>query len=235
MSPAQLDPDGFIAEFGQRPMIHLAEIGVLDGNVAMTHCVRIDDAELEAMATAGVNVVHCPTTALKVSYGVTQVGKFPEMVQRGINVSIGIDGNNASNDTDMMRATYLVAGLFKDARTDPQMFPAEMAYEMATIGGARTMLMADRIGSLEPGRHADLVLHDTDRPEWRPLLNVINQLVWSADGRGVHTVLVDGAVVVEDGHCTTVDEQRLWADAQRMGEAITARSGLPDRAKFPML
>jgi cytosine/adenosine deaminase-related metal-dependent hydrolase len=233
MSPAQLDPDGFIAEFGQRPMAHLGELGVLGGNVAMTHVVRIDDTELAIIAETGANVVHCPTTALKVSYGVTQVGKFPEMVQRGINVSIGTDGNNASNYSDLMRATYLVAGLFKDARTDPQMFPAEHAYEMATIGGARTMLLDGEIASLEPGKRADVVLHDTDRPEWRPVLNVINQLVWSADGRGVHTVLVDGAVVVEDGHCTTIDEQRLWADAQQMGEAITARSGLPDQAKFP--
>lgn len=235
MSPAQLDPDGFVAEFGQRPMVHLAEIGVLDGNVAMTHVVRIDDAELAAIAGSGVNVVHCPTTALKVSYGVTQVGKFPEMVERGVNVSIGTDGNNASNYSDLMRATYLVAGLFKDARMDPQMFPAEKAYEMATLGGARTMMMENEIGALVPGYKADIVLHDTDRPEWRPLLNVMNQLVWSADGRGVHTVLVDGQVVVEDGHCTTIDEDRLWADAQRMGESITARSGLPDKAKYPML
>ena len=233
MSPAQLDPDGFIAEFGQRPMVHLAEIGVLDRNVAMTHVVRIDDAELALIAQSGASVVHCPTTALKVSYGVTQVGKFPEMVQQGINVSIGTDGNNASNYSDLMRATYLVAGLFKDARVDPQMFPAEKVYEMATIGGAKTMLMDDEIGALVPGRRADVVLHDTDRPEWRPLLNVINQLVWSADGRGVHTVLVDGRIVVEDGHCTTIDESRLWADAQRMGESITGRSGLPDKAKFP--
>lgn len=235
MSPAQMDPDGFIAEFGQRPMVHLAEIGVLDGNVAMTHVVRIDEQELDIIAETGANVAHCPTTALKVSYGITQVGKFPEMVQRGINVSIGTDGNNASNYSDLMRATYLVAGLFKDARTDPQMFPAEKAYEMATLGGAKTMLLDDEIGSLEVGKRADVVMHDTDRPEWRPLLNVMNQLVWSADGRGVHTVLVDGKIVVEDGHCTTVDEERMWAEAQRMGEAITARSGLPDKAKFPVL
>lgn len=233
MSPAQLDPDGFIAEFGQRPMVHLAEIGVLDRNVAMTHVVRIDDHEFDIIRQSGASVAHCPTTALKVSYGITQVGKFPEMVAQGINVSIGTDGNNASNYSDLMRATYLVAGLFKDARTDPQMFPAEKAYEMATLGGARTMLLDDEIGSLEVGKRADVVMHDTDRPEWRPLLNVMNQLVWSADGRGVHTVVVDGRVVVEDGHSTLVDEERLFAQAQEMGESITARSGLPDKAKYP--
>jgi 5-methylthioadenosine/S-adenosylhomocysteine deaminase len=233
MSPAKTDVDGFIAEFGQRPMVHLDEIGVLDRNVAITHCVHVDDTEIGLLADRGVSVAHCPTTALKVSYGVTQIGKFPEMVQRGVNVSIGTDGNNASNYSDLMRATYLVAGLFKDARMDPQMFPAETAYEMATLGGARTMLLDDQIGSLEVGKRADIVLHDADRPEWRPLLNVANQLVWSADGRGVHTVLVDGRVVVEDGHCTTIDEAKLWADAQQRGEAVTARSGLPDKAKWP--
>lgn len=235
MSPAMLDPEGFIAEFGQRPMIHLAELGILGPDVAMTHCVQVDDQELAVMAELGVNVAHCPTTALKVSYGVTQVGKFPEMVQMGVNVSIGTDGNNASNYSDLMRATYLVAGLFKDARQDPQMFPAEMAYEMATLGGAKTMQMEDTIGSLEVGKRADVVMHDTDRPEWRPLLNVANQLVWSADGRGVHTVFVDGAMVVENGQMTTIDEGTFYDRCQRAGEAITARSGLPDKAKWPVL
>jgi hypothetical protein len=62
----------------------------------------------------------------------------------------------------------------------------------------------------------------------------MNQLVWSADGRGVHTVIIDGQIVVENGHCTTIDEEHLWATAQQMGESITARSGLPDKAKYPV-
>ena len=235
MSPAMLDPNGFIATFGHRPMEHLHEIGVLDAQPVMTHCVRVDDHEVDLIAQHRAHVAHCPTTALKVGYGVTQVGKMPEMVQRGVNVAIGTDGSNASNYSDLMRATYLVAGLFKDARTDPQMFPAEMAYEMATLGGAKALRLDDQIGSLEPGKRADLVLHDTDRPEWRPLLNVVNQLVWSADGRGVHTVMVDGRPTVEDYRCVTIDERQLLATAQEMGELITARSGLPYKAKWPIL
>ncbi|MDE0614593.1 MAG: amidohydrolase family protein [bacterium] len=234
MSPATLDPDTFIAAFGQRPMVHLHELGVLGDNTAITHCVHVDDQEIQLLAGAGSTVVHCPTTALKVSYGVTQIGKMPEMVTAGVNVSLGTDGNNASNYSDLMRATYLVAGLFKDARMDPQMFPAEKAYEMATLGGARTMLMEDQIGSLEPGKLADVVLHDTDRPEWRPLLNVMNQLVWSADGRGVHTVFVDGQMVVEAGRMTTIDEDTFYTRCQEAGEAVVGRSGLPDKAKFPV-
>ena len=235
MSPAKLDPEGFLAEFGHRPMVHLAELGVLGSDVAITHAVQVDNNELAIMAEAGVTVAHCPTTALKVSYGVTQVGKMPEMVTSGVNVAIGTDGNNASNYSDLMRATYLVAGLFKDARTDPQMFPAEKAFEMSTLGGAKAICAEDEIGSLEAGKKADLVLHDTDRPEWRPLLNVMNQLVWSADGRGVHTVFVDGKKVVEAGRMTTIDEDRFWAQCQEAGEAITSRSGLPDKSKYPVL
>jgi 5-methylthioadenosine/S-adenosylhomocysteine deaminase len=166
-------------------------------------------------------------TALKVAYGITQVGRFPEMVKAGINVAIGTDGNNASNYSDMMRATYLVAGLFKDARRDPTLFPAEQAFEMATLGGAKALGLEQEIGSLEVGKKADLVLHDTDRPEWRPLLNVANQLVWSADGRGVHSVFVDGRRVVDDYRCTTIDEQRIYAQAQTAAREITKRSGLP--------
>ena len=106
---------------------------------------------------------------------------------------------------------------------------------MATLGGAELMQMSDEIGSLEVGKLADVVLHDTDRPEWRPLLNIANQLVWSADGRGVHTVIVDGNKVVENGQMTTIDEQALYAQSQLAGEAITTRSGLPDKAKWPVL
>ena len=235
MSPAKLDPDFFVSEFGHRPMVHLDELGVLDDDVVMTHCVQVDDKEISVMAKTGVHVSHCPTTALKVSYGVTQVGKIPEMKMAGINVAIGTDGNNASNYSDLMRATYLVAGLFKDSRQDPQMFPAEIAYEMATLGGAKAMQLEEEIGSLEKGKKADLVLHDTDRPEWRPLLNVMNQLVWSADGRGVHTVLVDGVKVVEEGRVTAFDEEKFYADCQSAGEAVVQRSGLPDKAKYPIL
>ncbi|MEU0688763.1 amidohydrolase family protein [Streptomyces uncialis] len=233
MSPAAMDPEGFLAAFGQRPMVHLDEIGVLGSNVTLTHAVHVDDEEVAVLARTGTSVSHCPTTALKVSYGVTQIGRFPEMVAAGVNVAIGTDGNNASNYHDLMRATYLVAGLFKDARRDATIFPAEDAFAMATRSGARALQADHEIGSVETGKKADLVLHDTDRPEWRPLHNVANQLVWSADGRGVHTVFVDGRRVVDDYRCTTIDEDDLLRRAQQAGEGIVARSGLPDRSKWP--
>ena len=232
MSPAPGDVAWHREKFGRLPIEHLADLGVLDRNVVVTHLVHCADSEIALLAAAGASVAHCPTTALKSAYGVTRVGKFPEMADAGINVAIGTDGNNGANYSDLMRATYLVAGLFKDARRDPAIFPAEQAFGMATLAGARALGLEHEIGSIEPGKKADLVLHDTDRPEWRPLLNVANQLVWSADGRGVHSVFVDGRRVVDDYRCTTVDEQALYRDAQAAGEAIAARAGLSSRTTW---
>jgi 5-methylthioadenosine/S-adenosylhomocysteine deaminase len=234
MSPARGDVDWHLATFGRRPVEHLADLGVLGSNVAITHLVHVDDSEIGLLSASGASVAHCPTTALKTAYGITQVGRFPEMAAQGINLCIGTDGNNGSNYSDLMRATYLVAGLFKDARRDPTIFPAEQAFEMVTLGGARAMGLGSEIGSLEVGKKADLVCHDTNRPEWRPLLNVANQLVWSADGRGVHSVWVDGKRVVDDYCCTTIDEQRLYAESQQAAEQIVTRSGLPTITRWPL-
>ncbi|MGH9089039.1 MAG: amidohydrolase family protein [Acidimicrobiales bacterium] len=232
MSPAPLDPEGFLADYGERPIVHLDRLSVLGDRATLAHAVHIDDEEIEILARRGTSVAHCPTTALKVAYGVTQIGKIPEMLARGVNVAIGTDGNNASNYSDMYRATYLVAGLFKDARRDPTQIPAELAFEMATLHGARALGLADEVGSLEVGKRADLVLHDRRRPEWTPLHNVANQLVYSADGRGVHTVYVDGRKVVDAYRLTTVDAPALYERAQIAGEGVVARCGLPDRRRW---
>ncbi len=235
MSPAAMDPQGFLERTGKRPIEHMAELGVLGDNVVLVHMVHVDDNELRLVKDFGVNVVHCPTTALKVAYGVTQIGKFPEMLDAGINFCLGCDGSNAANYMDLLRATYLAAGLFKDARRDPKMIPAETAFEMATLHGAKALLMQDEIGSLEAGKKADIVLFDRIRPEWSPLHNVANSLVYSATGASVDTVLVDGKVVVEHGRTTFVDEEEIYRKAQAAGEAIIARTGLPRKYKWPIV
>jgi 5-methylthioadenosine/S-adenosylhomocysteine deaminase len=208
---------------------------VLDKNVCLTHVVHVNEREVELLAQSGANVTHCPLSALKGAYGVTAVGRFPEMAKSGVNLMLGTDGNNNGNSTDLMRCMYLVAALFKDARRDPTIFPAHEALTMATLNGARALGLQNDIGSLEVGKKADFVLHDTNRSEWRPLHNVINQLVWSADGRGVHSVWVDGVRVIDNYRCTTIDEEKLYAEAQLAGEAIIARSGLPRIEAWPVV
>lgn len=235
MSPVQADPDWYLDRYGDRPIAHLAALGALGPNVILTHAVHLDVDEVDLLAQSHGNVAHCATSALKGAYGATAVGLFPEMQAQGVNITLGTDGNNNSNSHDLMRASYLLAGLFKDARRDPKLFPAEQAYSCATLNGAKALQMADRIGSLEAGKKADFVAHDTDRPEWRPLFNVVNQLVWSADGRGVHSVWVDGRRVVDSYRSTMIDEERLYAEVQEAGEAIVARAGLPIKSRWPVV
>ena len=231
MSPAPIDTEWFLANTGHRPVEHLDSLGVLGDRLCLTHLVHTGTAELELLARSGTHVIHCPQAALQGAYGASAIGRFPEMAASGINLMLGTDGGVP----DLMRAMVLVAGLFKDARRDPSIFPAHEALTMATLNGARGLLLQDQIGSLEVGKKADLVLHDLDRPEWRPLVNVVNQLVWSADGRGVHSVWVDGRRVVEDYRCTTLDEEALYAAAQAAAPLITGRAGLPQRSHWPLV
>ncbi|MGI4876500.1 MAG: amidohydrolase family protein, partial [Janthinobacterium lividum] len=231
MSPVANDADWYLANTGHRPIEHLASLGVLGPNVSLVHMVHVDAGEVAALAASGTNVIHCPGAALKGGYGAGSVGLFPEMAAAGVNLGLGTDG---SDHGDMMRAMTLMAGLFKDARRDTSIFPATEVLEMATLNGARALGLSGQVGSLAVGMKADLVLHDTDRPEWRPVLNVPRQLVWSADGRGVHSVWVDGVRVVDDYRCTTIDEDRLYAEAQVAAEAIVGRSGLPSVSAWPI-
>ena len=234
MSPVEADPDWYVANTGRRPIVHLAELGVLGPEVCLTHAVHLDDHEVALLAEAGANVTHCPMSALKGAYGAGVSGKFPEMAAQGVNLMLGTDGNNNGNIGDLMRAMFLAAGLFKDARRDTRIFPAHEVLTMATLNGARGMGLSDQIGSLEVGKRADFVLHDLDRPEWRPLTDVVAQMVWSADGRGVHTVFVDGVKVVDDYRCTRVDELALYAKAETSGAAVALRAGLSNAGPWPV-
>ncbi|PCI49682.1 MAG: amidohydrolase [Alphaproteobacteria bacterium] len=231
MSPYKDDPDWFLGEYGKRPIEHLAEIGVLGSNVCLTHVAHIDEHELEILAETGTNVIFCPLPALKGVFGVTSHGCYPEMAKAGINILLGTDGY----DSDIMHSAQLVAALFKDTHLDTRIFPAHEALSMLTVNAAKAMGMQDQIGSLEVGHKADFVCHDTDRPEWRPLLSIVNQLIWSADGRGVHSVWVDGVRVIDNYHSTMIDEQELYAKAQIAGEQVIRRSGIPFISPWPVI
>ena len=223
MSPYRTDPGWYLENLGRRPIEHLAEIGVLGDNLCLTHLVHIDDSEAALLAETRTNAIICPFAALKGAFGISALGRYPELAEVGMNIALGTDGYGS----DLMQKMALASGLFKDARQDTKTFPARQALEMATLNGARALQMPDEIGSLVAGRKADFVLHDTDRPEWRPVLNVLQQLVWCADGRSVHSVWVDGVRVVENYRHTLIDEDELYAAAQVASEAIIKRSGIP--------
>ena len=112
--------------------------------------------------------------------------------------------------------------------------PPERALEMATLRGAEALLLDAAIGSLEPGKRADLVLYDLDVPEWRPLLNPVNNLVYSATGASVRTVLIDGRVVLDEGRLTTLDERALYDRVEVLAREQIRRAGLRIQSKWPL-
>jgi len=167
---------------------------------------------------------------------VPEHGKMPELLARGVRVALGCDSPNNSNYLDLVRSMNMAAVQYKDARQDTRQIPAETALEMATLTGARALGLGEELGSIEPGKKADLVLFDTQRPEWQALFNPINNLVYSADGRSVHTVIVDGRVVVDAYRQSFVDEGRLFAKVQEIGEQLQARTGITfPRSRWPIV
>ena len=125
-------------------------------------------------------------------------------------MALGCDASNAGDVADILRAAAAAAGIARDTRIDPERFGAHTAFELATIAGAEAIGMADAIGSLEPGKQADLVVHRTDGWGWTPRGDVGLQLVWGTDGRSVRDVLIAGRPVVRDGRCVTVDADAMW-------------------------
>jgi cytosine/adenosine deaminase-related metal-dependent hydrolase len=232
MSSELDDIDSFLKRTGKRPIEYCEKLGILDKNLVMSHMIHLNDNEINLLKKYDVKVVHCLATALKLGYGITKHGKFPEMLQQGICVALGCDGHNDSNYFDLLRTVYLAAGIYKDCRMDVKMIPVETALEMATVNGARALLMENEIGSIEIGKKADIVIFDGKRPEWVPIFNVVNSLVYSADGKSVDTVLIDGKIVMEKGKIKTLDESEVYERAQQAGNEIIKRSGLPLKTRW---
>jgi cytosine/adenosine deaminase-related metal-dependent hydrolase len=209
---------------------------MLGPNVVLAHVLGVDDAEIDAMARTGTTAAMCPVTAAKGARGVGEHGRLPELLAKGVKVALGCDSPNNSNHLDIVRALNMAAIQYKDARQDMKQIPAETALELATLTGAQALGVGDDIGSIEPGKKADLVLFDTQRPEWQTLFNPVNNLVYNADGRSVHTVIIDGRVRVDAYRQTFVDEPRLFAQVQEIGEKLQRRTGTSfPRSRWPIL
>jgi cytosine/adenosine deaminase-related metal-dependent hydrolase len=215
--------------------LYLEEIGALGPNVLLAHAPGINDAEVACIARSGASVVICPSTTLKEASGIGE-RKLPELLEAGVNVALGSDSANSSNYLDPLRAMNLAAVGVKDARHDVRLVPAEQALEMATLFGARALGLGDQIGSIEVGKKADLVVFDTRRAEWSAIFDPVNNLVYSADGRSVRTVIADGKIVVDDFRPLFVDEAHIADRVQELGEALLARTQTQvNRGRWPLV
>ncbi|WP_420432560.1 amidohydrolase family protein [Candidatus Poriferisocius sp.] len=235
LSPTPDDANSYLERTGLRPLVHLDRLGVLGPNVLVGHAVHIDDAELETLVRTGTAVASCPWAYLRLGQGLTERFAHLDLWRRGGRMALGCDTENAGDAIDGLRAAALFAGLAKDTSADPTEFGAHHAFEMLTIAGAEAVGMADRIGSLEAGKTADIVVIDRSGIQWQPPSpDPILQLVWAGGGRSVADVLIDGRLVVADGRCTTVDVDLLQAEARLAARSLIERSGIQPRSLWPL-
>lgn len=213
----------------------LEALDLLGPATKLAHMIYVSDGDIARLARHRVKIAHCPSAALKHTKGLAAHGRFPEMLDAGVCVALGGDSANGSNHLDMLRLMYLAATVFKDARLDVGVMPAERVLEMATIRGAEALQLERQVGSIEPGKRADLVVFDADTPEWRPLLNPVNNLVYAASGAGVRTVLIDGRVVLDEGRLTMLDERALYERVERLSREHVRRANVPISSTWPVI
>ena len=195
-------------QWGQSPVQTLEKIGALEGPLLAAHCVHPNEADLDIMARRDFRVAHNPTSNLKLASGFAPV---PEMLKRGIKVSLGTDGTASNNNLDMWEEMHLAALIHKATTSDPTAISAQEALLMATREGARCLSLEHEIGSLQTGKKADVVLVDFDAPHLTPCFNVVSHLVYAAQAGDVHSVIVDGKVLLRERRFTQLDTQEIAA------------------------
>ena len=235
LSPSPADSEAYATRSGKRPVEHLAALGILGPHVLIAHAVHLDDEELTLLVDSGTAIAYCPWAYLRLGQGLTRAGRHMDFRERGGRLALGCDTENASDSIDALRVAALTAGLAKDVVMDPTGFGAHEALELLTIDGAEAIGMADRIGSIEVGKAADLVVHDLSGVESAPRsVDPVLQLVWGGDGRQVQDVVVDGVVVLEQGRSTRVDHRKLIVDASAAQRRLLSDAGLSPSARWPV-
>ena len=212
------------AERGARNVIYLDRVGLLGPRTILAHCIHVDRSELDTLKRTGTHVAHCPSVNLKLASGIAPV---PEMLDMQINVGLGADGAGGNNNLDQFVEMRLAALIHKP-RLGPTAMPALRVLEMATLGGAAAVCMEDQIGSIEPGKKADIVMLDLRKPHASPraCVDPVSQVVYSAHSADVVMTMVDGKVVYSGGQLATMDEIEVLDRCDAAIVRLARRAGL---------
>lgn len=205
---------------GDDDLATLRRWGFSGPNTLLAHGVQIRDDEADVLAEDGTRIVHCPSANLKLGSGIARVA---ELDDRGVSLAIGADGAPCNNNLDPW-VELRHAALLAKVRTGTTSLPAERAFRLATIDGARALGVGDKVGSLEIGKQADVVVVRTDGPHVEPGGDVFSRLVYACTSRDVEHVLVDGEIVVQDGEHQRLDREAVLARARAEAKKLTARA-----------
>jgi 5-methylthioadenosine/S-adenosylhomocysteine deaminase len=208
-----------VAATGQRPLARLAALGLVTPNLIGVHATDLSAAEIDLLATAGASVVHCPRSNLKLASGLCPVSA---LVAAGVNVALGTDGAASNNTLDLLAEMQTAALLAKHGSGDAAALPASAALRMATLGGARALGLASEIGSLVPGKAADVICVDLSGIAHRPLLDPVSELVYAASRHEVTDVWVAGEHLVAEGAALRLDIAEIGAAADRWRTRLRA-------------
>jgi 5-methylthioadenosine/S-adenosylhomocysteine deaminase len=199
--------------YGKTTTEHLRDLGFLRKGVLGAHGVWLSESDRAILKAADVGIAHCPQSNMKLSSGAAPV---KAMLAEGMRLGLGTDGAASNNDLDMFEEMDSAAMLAKHASGDPTAAPAPAVLEMATLGGARALGLEDRLGSLEVGKRADVVVVSLAAPRLHPLYDPVSHLVYVAKGADVRDVVIEGRVVMRDRKVLTMDEAAVIRDAEAM-------------------
>ncbi len=210
-----------LEERGWRHVEWMQRLGVLDERCQLVHSVWLGDDEIKMAADAGATVVHCPTSNMYLASGIPPVWKFREA---GINVALATDGPGSNNSQDNLENLKMAACLSKVGTLNAMVLLPNDVLSMAVTGGARAVGLEGKIGRLAKGAKADVVIVDLRKAHIEPVHSAASALVYNCNGNDVHTVFVDGKMVVGNGQYLLMDEMEVLEEARRRARAVRERA-----------
>jgi 5-methylthioadenosine/S-adenosylhomocysteine deaminase len=219
LAETRAEVDAALSMAQRTPVSYLEMVGLWGPRTLGAHGVWVSPEDMKILAKHGVAVSHNPESNMKLASGTAPVVDY---LQAGITLGLGTDGAASNNDLDMFEAMRFAALLHKLQRNDPRVLPAGDVLAMATIGGAKALGLGDRIGSLEPGKRADLIAVSTTGARQTPLYDPISHLVYVAHGDDVTTTVVDGRVLMRDRKVLTLDAPTVLKDARAAADQVRA-------------
>lgn len=217
LSETEWEAGESIKRYGMRPVKFLDSIGFLSEKVVSAHCVWLDEEEIDIMAKSNASVSHCIESNMKLASGFAPI---VNMINKGLNVSIGTDGAASNNDLSLLGEISTVAKVHKALSKDPTAMNDKLALTMGTKNGAKALGMSHLIGTIEEGKEADIISINLKKPHLTPIYDIYSHIVYAAMGSDIDTVIIRGNIIMDNGYVLTLDEDEIFDKAEYWAKKI---------------